>query len=220
MKEKVTEEKVEKGKIVKVEKEAESPRPESEKGVVKKWKGKDWFVVLSPKIFGENYLAETPTTDPKSLIGRNIEVNVAELTNQANKYYMKLKFKINRVDGKTAYTQFDGYVILKEYLFRVIRKGTQKVQLIKELETKDKWKLQITATVVLNRNTNAEIQKKVRKFIEDYLSERAQASTIDDFITGVINSVYQRNIKKKESKTYPIRFSEIEKIEVLKAPAD
>ncbi len=171
-------------------------------------------------MFNENFLTETPATDPKSLMGRNVEVNVSELMGNPSKYFMKLIFKIDRIDddGKRAYTRFNGYKVNKEHIYRVVRKRIQKVEHITDVKTKDGWELQISALAILNRNTESEIQRKVRKQIEEFLQSQAKKLGIDDFVKFVVNNVLQMKIRKMCSKTYPVRFSEITKIEVRNAP--
>lgn len=187
-------------------------RPEK---VARKWKGKDWYVILAPKIFGGNTIAETPTLDPKSLMGRIVDVNLADLTGKSSKFYINMRFKINGIEDKNALTLFNGYYCLREHLFRVVRKRSQKVKTINNVETKDNWKLQITTTIILNRNTNVTVQKKERKLIRDYLEDFAKKSSLEDFVKATINGIIQKHIRKTGSKIYPVRFSEIEKIEVL-----
>jgi small subunit ribosomal protein S3Ae len=139
--------------------EEKQKEQEGKEKQVRKWKGKDWFVILAPEIYGKTVLSETPATDPKALIGRIIEISFAELSGNPSKFYMKLMFRIEKVDGKKALTQFNGYAAARDYLFRVVRKRTQKIRIISNMETKDKWKLQITALAVLNRNTETGVQK-------------------------------------------------------------
>jgi len=173
-------------------------------------------------MFNETFITETPTTDPKVLVGRNVGINVSDLLRQPSKYYMKLIFKINKIDDaqKRAYTRFNGYSVSKEHVYRVVRKRIQKVEAVTYVETKDKWKLQVSTVTILNRNTESEIQRKIRKHVEDSLIENVAGLSIDDFVKLVINSVLQVKIKKSGTKIYPVRFSEIIKIEVMNAPAD
>lgn len=196
-------------------KEKKEDRGSKEK-TIRKWKGKEWFTVLSPKMFGENILSETPTTDPKNLVGRNLEVSIAELTGQAQKSHMRLKFRIDRIEDKKAYTTFNGYSCVKEYIFRVIRKRLQKVEIINTINTKDNWELQFTTIAILNRNTDAGTQKSIRKSIEEYLQKKAAKSGINELVSAVMAGIYQKEMRKMGNKIYPIRFSEIAKIEVLK----
>jgi len=184
----------------------------------KKWKGKDWFAVLAPKMFGEMRLADTPAMDPESIMGRNLEISVSDLIGQPNKYYMKVFFKVTDVDARNAYTRFNGYCVGREHLSRAVRKRAQKVESINYFTTKDGWKIQVTSVAVLNRNTESEIQKKVRNAVVAHLEETAKRSGLDDILKKVIEGSLQREMKKLGSRIYPVRFFEVAKIEVMKAP--
>jgi len=179
-------------------------------------KGKDWYVISAPKMFSETQIVETPAIDPKMLIGRTIESNVSELMGQPDKYYMTLKFKITSVDDNRAFTQFHGYSCAKEHLFRIIRKRSQKVRDVRDVETRDGWKLQVVSLVILNRNTDIEIRRKVRKIMGSGIEECAKNAGIDSFIRSITSGILQKEIRKLGNKIYPVRFSEIESIEVKK----
>ena len=197
----------------------EAAKMEAKAATAKKWKGKEWFIVLSPKIFGEKKIAETPCTDPKTLINRNIEVSVADLIGQPTKYHMKFLFKVTKIQDKSAFTRFNGYNILREYMMRFVRKHNQKVTLIENFDTKDGWHLQMTITSIMNRNTDTNIKRKMRLMTIDFMSKNLSKSTIDDVLRNLIAGNLQKAIKKEGSKIYPVRFTEIEKIEVLRAAA-
>jgi ribosomal protein S3AE len=131
---------------------------------------------------------------------------------------MKMFFKITDVDSRNAYTRFNGYATTAEYLYRVVRKRNQKVESTDNFDTKDGWKLQITSMAILNRNTESEIQKKVRSVMVRHIDETAKKSGMDDLVKKVLEGSLQREIRKLGSKIYPVRFCEIAKIEVAKAP--
>lgn len=211
--EKPAEEKPEK----KEEAREDKDRPKAGRAT-KKWKGKDWFAILSPKAFGENIIAETPATDPKTLMGRTIDVNVSDVMGQKGKDYQRLIFKVSRVDGKNAHTTFNGYVCLKEFISRVVRKHLQKVEVIGNARTKDEWELQMSSIAIMNRNVEKNIQRKVRLWVADQLTKSAEKSGIDEFVKHIAAGSMQYNMKKQGSKIYPIRFFEVSKIEVVKAP--
>lgn len=186
--------------------------------LVKKWKGKDWFAILSPDIFGKKVISETPTTDPESLKGRVIEVSVPELIGDQTKYYMKMRFKVDKIDKDRLLTVFHGFQTSKEQIFRIVRKGSQRVDTHLVLNTKDGYKLRVGHVAVLNRNVNATLQSKFRDFVAKTLTEGVENSSLDDLVKGVMAGVVQRKIKKLGSKIYPVRFSEILKIEVMARP--
>ncbi len=173
---------------------------------------------MSPDIFGNNFLSETPTTDPNSLIGRVIEVGVPNLTGDQSKYYMKVRFRVNKVDGGKVFTEFYGFRCAKEYVFRMVRKGSQRVDVYPVIDTKDGYKLHVGFIGILNRNVETSVKSRFRKFVSESLKENAGNITLDDFVKGVIAGVIQRKIKKRGSKIYPVRFAEILKIELKGRP--
>jgi small subunit ribosomal protein S3Ae len=213
LKEKEREEK----RKVKAEKKAERPKKDALQSA-KKWKGKDWFVIFSPKIFGEKVIGDTPATNPKTLMGRNMEVSVSELQGKAGRDFYRILLAVERIDGKSVYTRFNGYNALKEHVTRVIRKRTQKIDSIMYIDTKDKWRLQISSMAILNRNTEISVRKKVRAHIEEKLRKIGEESGIDDLVKDIVSTDLQKSIKKSGTKIYPIRFFEITKIEVKSVP--
>jgi small subunit ribosomal protein S3Ae len=192
-------------------------RPEAGKGA-KKWKGKDWFAIFSPRAFGERVIGETPATNPKTLMGRNIKVGLPELLGQPGNEFSRVSLLIDRIDNNVAYTRFNGYSTLKEHIMRVVRKRTQKVESIMHVDTKDKWKLQVSSVAILNRNTETAVKKKVRAHMEGLLKRMASEANTDELVRNIINTKLQRTIKKSATKIYPVRFFEISKIEVHQVP--
>ena len=203
----------------KAQAEKTSQRPRKDAGqAAKKWKGKDWFAIYSPSMFGERVIGDTPTTNPKNLIGRNMNVGLSELQGRHGRDFYRIMLIIDRVDEKAAYTRFNGYNALREHVTRIIRKRTQKVDSVMYLETKDKWKLQVSSMAVLNRNTEMSVRKLMRAHIEKCLVEKARNSSIDELVRDVVSANLQRSIKKSGTKIYPIRFFEVTKIEVKGVP--
>ncbi len=170
---------------------------------------------MSPKSFGESFLSETPATDSKHIAGRIIEVPVSNLLNDKTKNHMKLIFKVTDVENKKAHTKFGGFYVVREFISRNVRPELEKLYVVDYAETKDNWKLQITTTAILNGKCESTILSKSRKLISDFFKNQAANSTIDDFVKNVVSSNYQKIIRKDCSKIYPVRFAEINKIEVI-----
>lgn len=199
----------------KLEEEASS-EGEVKKIVAKKWKGKDWFNILAPKSFDGIILAQTPTTDSKSLRGRNIEVNAMRLTGDPRKQHMKLSFIVDSIEGKTVMTKFNGFECVREHILRMIRKRNKKVQSVFNATTKDNWLLKVTFLSMLKGTPGKEVQKSFRKFMTNTFIEAAKRSTVNELVRNVLNTKLQMSIKKEGNKIYPVRFCEVEKIRVLR----
>lgn len=188
----------------------------SKKVAERKWKGKDWFNISAPDWLGGTKIAESPATDSKSIAGRVFEIPVSELTKDQSKYYMRLKLRAEKPQEMEVATRFHSFFCVNEYVMRMARKGVGKVPIFVDVETKDKWKLQVSIVAILNRRSNTEIKKKVRVFASKIMETMANDLNHGDFVKAAMAGVFQMKVKKGGSKIYPIRFAEVIKIETLK----
>ncbi len=145
-------------------------------------------------------------------------MSLSDLLGQPGKDFYRVRLGVDHIEGKNIHTRFNGYSVLKEHVMRMVRKRTQKIETVMYADTKDMWRLQITAISILNRNTEDSVKKSVRAHMEESIRNLAAKSTIDEFVRSVVNTSMQRGIKKSGTKIYPIRFSEIAKIEVKARP--
>ncbi|MBI4181533.1 MAG: 30S ribosomal protein S3ae [Candidatus Aenigmarchaeota archaeon] len=199
--------------------EAEAPvqKDEGEKKAAsaRKWKGKDWYVVQAPDMFGGGDVGEIPATDPETLMGRTLVVPLSQVTGNPSKYYQKLTFKVAEVKGSRALTQFVGMRLAREHAFRLVRKRTAKVEVVTDVTTKDGWALHVKIVATTNRAVETEIQHKVRRKVVEMTAEIASKFEMAEFIKQVCEDLHQKNIKKYASKIYPIRYCDVEKVEVM-----
>ena len=164
-------------------------------------------------------MAESPATDSKSIAGRVFEIPVSELTKDQSKYYMRLKLRAEKPQEKDVATRFHSFFCVNEYVMRMARKGVGKVPIFVDVETKDKWQLQVSIVAILNRRSNTEIKKKIRVFVNKIMETKANDLNHADFVKAAMAGVFQMKVKKGGSKIYPIRFAEVIKIETLKCGA-
>jgi len=127
-------------------------------------------------------------------------------------------FKISNIEGNSASTEFDGCEIANDQLNRVVRKGTQNVEVVNDIKTKDNWELQLKSVSILNRKTNRSIQTEVRHAVRKLLEEYCSTMDIDELMKNVGAGVVQFKVKKQLNKIYPVRACEITKVEVVKRP--
>jgi len=165
-------------------------------------------------------IGEVPATDQKLLIGRIVETSVAELTGDM-KNPSRLKFRVSSVSNRDAHTVFSGYSLAREHAARLVRKRNDRVDLFVTVKTKDRWELQVSTLLIMNRNTYRKIQSSARRLAASIIAEAASKMTMEDFISSVaLERKLQSAIRSAGNKIYPIRHAEITKIEILSAPAN
>lgn len=179
-------------------------------------KGKQWFTILSPKYFGGKEIGKTVSNTPENLIGKTLNLNAVELTNDINKYYLKFKFKINSVDGDKALTQLCGSECLQDYISRMILHRIRRIDSIQKLTTGDGVKICVKGLTIVSKRVKSSIEVKIREFVSDLIRQEVESSTLDEFIQMILSNEIKNKIMKKGRSIYPIRNFEIRKTEVFR----
>lgn len=179
-------------------------------------RGKIWFTLHAPKIFDENEIGKTLSKDGENLIGRIISIPFSEVSRDITKRNINLKLKIVKVTGEHAYTEIISYELSKPYLQRMIRRRSSKIEIVKDLKLKDgkKYRVKVIAITLNKANSsqlsglNKEISKEIETIIPPF--------DIETLITALVTGKFQREIQKRVSKIYPLRYFDIGKIQLLK----
>ncbi len=181
----------------------------------KKLKGKEWYNIIAPKLFKEKNIGGTPANEPKSLIGRVIEVHLINLIDDLSKYYMKLYFKIIDIKENNAYTEFNGLESLRDYISRSIRYGVKRIDTVQDLTTEDKKKTRVKTIIITSKKIKKNVVTTLKKFIEDVVKKEVESNTLDKLIEKIIDDTIKRTIIDEGGRIYPIRAFEVRKVEML-----
>lgn len=182
--------------------------------MAEKWKGKEWYEITAPKMFNNKKLGVTPTSDPEELKGRTIEIGLNRLVPNTSKYFYKMKFQINEINGNKANTKFIGHSVSRDIISRMVRRGVRRVDARIETETKDKKKIIVKIISVTLKRVTSSVKNSVRKVISNTVKETVSKLNFDEFVGKIIKDEFQNQIRSRVSKTYPLRGLEINKTEV------
>lgn len=183
---------------------------------VKRRKKKKWLTIVAPEYLNKVELGETLVSEPENALGRTVEVSVVDVTNDFSKYYMKIAFRINKVENDIAYTEFERLECLRDYIARMILRRVTRIDSIQDLTTKDGVKLRVKALVVVYRKVTRATQKDIRNKVSEMVRNFIENSTIDKVVENILNDSWKKEIIKEASKIYPIRYFEFRKVEVLR----
>ena len=181
----------------------------------KKLKGKEWYTLIAPKVFGEKEIGETPASDEKLLIGRRVETNLMNLTDDLSKYYIKFYFRVKSVKEGKAFTEFDGLECLRDYISRFIRYRVRRIDTIQDLKTKDGKKLRVKTITITSKKIKRNVERDLKKFVENVMKKEVESNDLDEFIKRIVDNRIKNYILNQGSKIYPIRVFEIRKVETL-----
>ncbi len=188
----------------------------SARRVKDKWKAKEWYTILAPEMFDRIRIGDTPTDDPKKLMGRIAEVTVQDLTGDLSKMHIKLQFRINDIQGSNAHTQFIGQNLTSDYIRRMTRRKRTKIDGTYDVYTKDKYFLRIKPMAIPEKRVQASQQTAIRAVMRKIIEETAKQKTIGEFVKMIISGEIVRNISIACKTIYPVKRIEIRRSEVLR----
>ena len=176
---------------------------------------KQWYEVISPKMFGEKVIGETLAVDSKQLINRTIEVNLMSLIRDYSKFYIKIYLQVERVENNKAYTKFIGHEVVRERIYRMIQRRLRRVDSITDAETKDGKKIRLKLVFSLLKRVNNSIKTAARKKAKECVEKAVKDNDLEGLVKMITAGSLQEELRKEVKKIYPVGNLEIRKSEVL-----
>lgn len=196
-----------------------SHRKKRSKGPKKQVGKKELYTLVAPTYFDEVVLGYTPAKDPESVIGRTVEITLADITNDYSLMHIKLKFKAYEVIGNKANTKFIGSDFTRDYLRSLVRRSTTRVDGIFNIDTKDGFMLRITSLVFTESRIADRHKYAIRKIMREILEEEATSLDFSQFVLDIIQGKIATKIYRKSKKLVPVRKAEILKTKLITEPA-
>ncbi len=196
-----------------------SHRSRSSRRMVDKWSAKQLFQIYSPPGFLEGeeiVVGETIADDPNKLIGRVIEVSLADINQDYSKMHVKLQFQIVEVVGNTARTRFKGHSFARDYLRFLVRRRRTRIDSISTVKTKDNIPFRITATGFTANRSKTSKKDAIRRKMLEIISDRAGELNSEDFIREVTGGKLSSLIYFQCKSIYPLKGVEVQKTKILK----
>lgn len=185
-----------------------------------KWTMKKWFILIAPEYFGMAEIGETPADDESKVIGRTVEITLAELTNDYSNQnpYKKLIFKVYRVAGENAYTKFHRFELTREYLNSLTRRRTSKIEDVIDVTTTDGYTLRVKPVAFTVKRCKTSQKRAIRAVMREIVTNYGNSEKFVQFLQECVLGKIPSEIYKNAKKIYPLRRVEIRKIELLKEP--
>ena len=188
------------------------------KRVRDKWRGKDWYVIVSPSYFGGAELGAVPSADSEKLVGRTVDATLYDLTNDFAHQYLKMYFQVTDVEGKTARTIFKGHEYSRDYLRSLVRRRTTRVDAILTVTTKDGYRLRLGVCAFTLVRIKTSQEKAIRDVMRKIVQEKASALTFDQFVQEVVLQKIASDIYNEAKKIAPLRHVGIRKSKLTFQP--
>ena len=189
---------------------------------VEGWKAKSWFKVHVPDNLGKAYIGDTIANDAESVVGRIMTATLGEITNDYAKQHMKMSFKIANVTGDSAYTEFVGHEVTRDYLRSLVKRRSSRIDCIVPVVTKDNKKVRLTICCYTFARANISQEHAIRNAIVQAVAVQAQAWDLNTLLSGIVSGEISRDLFKAVKTIYPTRRVEVikSKVEQVAAKVD
>jgi len=179
------------------------------------WKKKEWYAIYSPKSFEEKEIGISPASEPDNLMNRIIEVPLREVTGNMAHQFVKMWFRVTDVKGKNAYTVFDGFELVREYLRRNVRRRRSMIRVVKKVETSDGKKLNVTVYAFTAWKVETSKKNLIRKVMLDAIVRIAKENNFETLIQKMVFGTMASEIFKELRAVTQIKRVEIAKCVML-----
>lgn len=179
---------------------------------------KIWVPVKAPTSFNQVDLPKILARSPEEVLNRRITVSLSDLTGDIRQVHVFLKFRIIDVSGGVAKTRFDQLELAREYVRGMVRRGTTKIEIITDVDTKDGAHLRVFTIVISKGKVHRSKRTAVRKIGDKILQEKAANSTFEEFTKEIVLGKAAAEIFSAARKIISINALEIRKVKVLSPP--
>ncbi len=182
---------------------------------VEGWKAKTWYKVNAPESFNSAYIGDTISADTENMTGRIMNATLGEINNDYGKQHVKMKFRINRVAGDTAYTEFIGHELTKDYLRSLVKRRSSRIDSHVIGVTKDGFRVHLTVTcytlMAADSSHIHEIRKRVTERVAAFIAENEWQTVTETMVTGALAKEMMTDTRV----VFPVRRIEVIKSKLL-----
>jgi small subunit ribosomal protein S3Ae len=183
-----------------------------------KWRGKDWYMVVSPPYFGNVELGNVPVDESKRLIGRIVDVTLYDITEDFSHQYLKMYFQVTDIEGKNANTIFKGHEYSRDYLRSLVRRRTTRIDNILDITTKDDYQLRLAIVAFTRSRIKTRQEEAIRNIMKKIFEEKADMLTYEQYVQETVLGKLASDAYNEARKIAPLRHIGVRKSKLISQP--
>jgi len=195
---------------------------------------KEWYTVKAPAIFANCEFGRTIVnrtaglkTSTESLKGRVFEVSLADLNNDEDQFFRKMKFSIEEIQGTQCLTNFHGMSFTRDKLCSLVKKWHTLIEAWVDVKTTDGYVLRLFCIAFTKKRRNqmkktsyaqASQIRAIRAKMQEIMTAEASKGDLKALFKNFIPEFMGKEIEKACNGIYPLKDVYIRKAKVLKKP--
>jgi len=192
--------------------------PGLSRAVRDKWRRKEWYDVYLPEYFGETKVGETPSDDPKKVVGRVFETTLAQITGDFSQEYLKLYFQVTSVEDNGGKTVFKGHEYLRDYLRSLVMRRSTKIDGFFRVTTSDGYMLKIIVVALTQSRIKTSQERAVRTIMREVVEEKAKTLTFDKLVHEMVLGKLASDVYNRARNVTALRHVGVRKSDLLSMP--
>jgi len=206
----------------------------SKKKAVDPFTKKEWYEVKAPSMFSVRNAGKTLVTRTQgtkiasdSLKNRVFECSLADLNNDEDQTYRKIKLICEDIQGYNCLTNFHGMDMTRDKLASLIKKWQSLIEGNVDVKTTDGYTLRMFCIAFTTKMPNqiakmcyansAQV-RQVRKKMVEIMRDDASKCDLKELVLKLIPEYMGTEIEKACAGIYPLQNVFIRKVKVLKKP--
>jgi len=195
---------------------------------------KDWYDIKAPTVFTKTNIGKTVVNRTagtkiasEALKGRIVEACLADLNNDEDQAFRKMKFKIEDVQGRNCLTSFYGMDLTTDKLRSLVRKWQTLIEAQIDVKSADGYLIRVACLAFTKRRAN-QVKKtcyaqssqvrQIRKKMFDIVRNEVTNSTLKDLVSKFIPNAIGKQIEKECNSIFPLKDVYVRKVSIIKAP--
>jgi small subunit ribosomal protein S3Ae len=195
---------------------------------------KDWYNIRAPSYFtkrtcGKTLITRTQGTKVASeeMMGRVFEICLADLNNDEDQSFRKMKLVAEEVQGENVLCNFQGMDFTRDKLCSLIKKWQSLIEAYADIRTTDGYYLRIFTIGFTKKRQNqikkacyakASQCKAIRNKMVDVVTEEASKCELKELVQKFIPEIIGKEIEKACNGIYPLQNVFVRKVKILKKP--
>jgi len=195
---------------------------------------KEWYDIKAPSMFstrncGKTLVSRTQGTKiaTEELKGRVLEVNLADLNQDEDQAYKKIKLCIEDIQGRNCLTDFHGMTLTRDKLASLVRKWHTLIEAHVDVKTTDGYMVRMFAIAFTARRQDQVSTKcyaqtaqirRIRKKMMEVMTAEAGKAQLRDLVKKLIPESIGKEIEKMTQGIFPLKDVHVRKVKILKKP--
>jgi len=195
---------------------------------------KEWYDIKAPSVFSVRQCGKTLVTRTsgtkiasEALKGRVLELNLADLNNDDDQSYKKVKLCIEEVQGRNCLTDFHGYGLTRDKLNSLMRKWHTMIEAHADVKTTDGYVVRLFVIAFTRKmgeqvKTNCYAQsaqiRKIRSKMMEIMTKEAGTVQLRELVKKLIPESIGKEIEKRTQGIFPLKDVFVRKVKIIKKP--